>query len=44
VYVPKAAKLRHVSAAFFEALTNNPRGPDEMPRWTRAMLAEKARA
>lgn len=43
VYTSKTAKLRHVSAAFFEALANNPRGPDEMPRWTRSQLAEKAR-
>ncbi|WP_246236939.1 phytoene/squalene synthase family protein [Pontixanthobacter rizhaonensis] len=44
VYTSKAAKLRHVAAAFFEAIANTPRGPDEMPRWTRSQLAEKARS
>ncbi len=39
VYISKAAKLRHVSAAFIEALANNPRQPDEMPRWSRRELA-----
>ena len=32
------AKLRHVTAAFFEALVNRPSPPDEMPRWTRSEL------
>lgn len=44
IYTSKTAKLRHVAAAFFEAIANNPRGPDEMPGWTRSRLAEKARS
>jgi len=43
VYISKPAKLRHGIAAFFEAVINRPKAPDEMPRWTRAMLAEKPR-
>ena len=31
VRIGKAAKLRHVSAAFAEAVKNNPRGPDDEP-------------
>ncbi|WP_328600566.1 phytoene/squalene synthase family protein [Pontixanthobacter aquaemixtae] len=44
VYISRAAKLRHITAAFFQALANRPSQPAEMPRWTRAMLAEKAHA
>lgn len=44
VHISKVAKLRHVSAAFFEALAAKPNRPDEMPRWKRTMLAEKAHA
>ncbi len=38
VTVGKWAKLRHVSAAFAEAVWNRPRVPDPMPKWTRADL------
>ncbi len=44
VYTSKAQKIGHACAAFFEALVNRPKGPDEMPHWNRRMLAEKARA
>ena len=38
VHTGRAEKLGHVAAAFGEALRNNPRAPDPMPRWTRAEL------
>lgn len=38
VYTSRAAKARHVSAAFFEALRNKPVPPDEMPYWTRSKI------
>jgi len=39
IYISGAAKLRHVTAAFFEALINRPRKPAEMPRWSRGDFA-----
>ncbi len=44
VYTSKLQKLGHVTAAFFEAIVNNPQVPDEMPRWSRTELAEMGRA
>ena len=42
VSTSKWDKIRHAAAAFFEAVANNPPHPPEMPRWTRANLAERA--
>ncbi|WP_432201931.1 phytoene/squalene synthase family protein [Erythrobacter sp. W53] len=42
VHTSKAAKLRHVAAAFWEAMVNKPKPPAKMPRWTRSQLAERA--
>lgn len=42
VSTSKWDKIRHAGAAFFEALLNHPPQPDEMPRWTRSQLAERA--
>ncbi|WP_435416920.1 phytoene/squalene synthase family protein [Parerythrobacter aurantius] len=42
VSTSKWDKIRHAAAAFFEALANDPPRPSEMPRWTRANLAERA--
>ena len=39
VYTSRLAKLRHVTAAFFEALVNRPKRPGEMPRWSRRDFA-----
>ncbi len=44
VYTSKLQKLGHVAAAFFEAVINNPKPPDEMPRWSRTELAQAADA
>lgn len=38
VRTSKAAKLRHVSAAFMEAGTNDPRGPDDEPPMDRGEI------
>lgn len=42
VSTSKWDKVRHAAAAFFEAVVNKPPHPSEMPRWTRANLAERA--
>ena len=39
VSTSRADKLRHVAAAFFEALANRPSRPGAMPHWTRADFA-----
>ncbi|TCD04844.1 phytoene/squalene synthase family protein [Erythrobacteraceae bacterium CFH 75059] len=38
VVIGKAAKLRHVAAAFREAVVNRPVAPHPMPVWTRSKL------
>ncbi len=40
VFISGRTKLRHVAAAFFEALVNSPRSPDAMPRWSRRDFAK----
>jgi phytoene synthase len=35
VSIGAAAKLRHIAAAFWEALRNRPEPPEAMPEWTR---------
>ena len=42
VVISRAAKARHVVAAYFEALVNRPKVPAEMPRWSRRDFARKA--
>ncbi len=39
IYISGAAKLGHVTAAFFQALINWPKTPAEMPRWSRRDFA-----
>lgn len=38
VVIGRAEKLRHVSAAFWEAVRNNPGDPGEPPKWSRGQI------
>ncbi|WP_086437769.1 phytoene/squalene synthase family protein [Altererythrobacter xiamenensis] len=44
VYTTRPQKLRHVIAAFWEALANRPPAPPMEPRWTRSDLGKAGRA
>ena len=41
IYISGPTKLRHVTAALFEAIVNRPKAPAEMPRWSRRDFARE---
>ncbi len=43
VRIGRSAKIGHVTAAFFEAIANDPRGPDDQPPMTRGDILMQVR-